>query len=37
LRDVRQWWLDGGCTADRAACLAELARHANLPNMSGKR
>ena len=26
LRDVRQWWLDGGCVADRAACMAELAR-----------
>ena len=37
LREVRQWWLDGGCVADRAACLAELARAANLPNMVGKR
>jgi poly(A) polymerase len=37
LRDVRKWWLDGGCTADRAACLAELARMADLPNMGGKR
>jgi poly(A) polymerase len=37
LRDVRQWWLAGDCVADRAACLAELARTANLPNMSGKR
>lgn len=37
LRDVRQWWLDGGCTADRAACLAELARQANLPNINEKR
>jgi len=26
LRTVRQWWLDGGCTADAAACRAELAR-----------
>lgn len=26
LRAVRQWWLDGGCTAGRDACLAELAR-----------
>lgn len=37
LRDVRQWWLDGGCTADRAECLGELARKANLPNMDGTR
>jgi poly(A) polymerase len=37
LRDVRQWWRDGGCIADRAACLAELARMANLPNMGGTR
>ncbi len=26
LRDLRQWWLDGGCLADRAACLSELRR-----------
>ena len=26
LREVRQWWLDGGCTAGRSECLAELAR-----------
>ncbi len=37
LRAVRQWWLDGGCVADRAACVAELARAANLPNMGAKR
>jgi hypothetical protein len=37
LRDVRTWWLAGGCIADRAACLAELARLADLPNMGGKR
>jgi poly(A) polymerase/tRNA nucleotidyltransferase (CCA-adding enzyme) len=24
LREVRQWWLDGGCTASRAECLVEL-------------
>jgi poly(A) polymerase/tRNA nucleotidyltransferase (CCA-adding enzyme) len=24
LRAVRQWWLDGGCVADKAACRAEL-------------
>ena len=37
LRDVRQWWLHGGCVANRTACLTELARMANLPNMKGKR
>ncbi|MDR3533221.1 MAG: CCA tRNA nucleotidyltransferase [Rhodopila sp.] len=37
LRDVRQWWLDGGCVANRAACQAELARRANLPNINVKR
>jgi poly(A) polymerase/tRNA nucleotidyltransferase (CCA-adding enzyme) len=26
LREVRQWWLDGGCAANRSACEAELAR-----------
>jgi poly(A) polymerase/tRNA nucleotidyltransferase (CCA-adding enzyme) len=26
LRAVRQWWLDGGCLADKEACRAELAR-----------
>jgi poly(A) polymerase/tRNA nucleotidyltransferase (CCA-adding enzyme) len=26
LRTVRQWWLDGGCVADAAACRGELAR-----------
>jgi poly(A) polymerase/tRNA nucleotidyltransferase (CCA-adding enzyme) len=31
LRAVRQWWLDGGCTADAAACRAELARAAANP------
>jgi poly(A) polymerase/tRNA nucleotidyltransferase (CCA-adding enzyme) len=37
LRSVRQWWMDGGCMADRAACLAKLARMAKLPNIRGKR
>lgn len=37
LRTVRQWWLDGGCRSDRAACLAELARTADVPKMDGKR
>jgi poly(A) polymerase len=26
LRDVRAWWMDGGCLANAAACRAELAR-----------
>jgi poly(A) polymerase len=26
LRALRQWWMDGGCVADWAACEAELAR-----------
>jgi len=26
LRDMRAWWLDGGCRANAAACRAELAR-----------
>jgi poly(A) polymerase/tRNA nucleotidyltransferase (CCA-adding enzyme) len=26
LRAVRQWWLEGGCIADKGACLAVLAR-----------
>ena len=26
LRAVRQWWLDGGCIADKDACRAELVR-----------
>ena len=37
LRAVRQWWLDGGCLSDRAACLAELAREADVTNMEPKR
>ncbi|HQT80239.1 MAG TPA: CCA tRNA nucleotidyltransferase [Rhodopila sp.] len=28
LRAVRQWWLDGGCTATRNDCRAELVRRA---------
>ncbi len=28
LREVRGWWLKGGCVADAAACRAELARRA---------
>ncbi|MFL5281496.1 MAG: CCA tRNA nucleotidyltransferase [Rhodopila sp.] len=31
LRQVRQWWLDGGCVADATACRAELARRACAP------
>jgi poly(A) polymerase len=26
LREVRQWWMDGGCVADWTVCEAELAR-----------
>ena len=26
LRDVRAWWMEGGCVASAAACRAELAR-----------
>lgn len=37
LREVRQWWMHGGCIADRRSCLTELARSNNLPNMGGKR
>ena len=37
LRQVRQWWLNGGCVADRAACLAELARRVAVPNIVEKR
>ena len=28
LRDLRAWWIDGGCVADRAALLAQLAERA---------
>ncbi|HEY4041192.1 MAG TPA: CCA tRNA nucleotidyltransferase [Rhodopila sp.] len=37
LRDLRRWWMDGGCVADRAACLAELARTSDSSNMGDKR
>ncbi len=37
LRQVRQWWLDGGCTADRAACLAKLAELVDPSKMDAKR
>lgn len=36
LRAVRQWWFDGGCIADRAACIAELARRTELANMNAR-
>ena len=29
LREVRAWWLHGGCVADASACRAELARRAH--------
>jgi poly(A) polymerase/tRNA nucleotidyltransferase (CCA-adding enzyme) len=31
LRALREWWLEGGCRADAAACRAELARRAAQP------
>jgi poly(A) polymerase/tRNA nucleotidyltransferase (CCA-adding enzyme) len=41
LREVRQWWLDGGCTAGKPACqaalTAALAGRGALPNMDGER
>ncbi|HEY0423151.1 MAG TPA: CCA tRNA nucleotidyltransferase [Rhodopila sp.] len=37
LRAVRQWWLDGGCVADHAACLANLAPLADPSKIGGKR
>ena len=30
IRQVRAWWMDGGCVADDAACRAELARRVAL-------
>jgi poly(A) polymerase/tRNA nucleotidyltransferase (CCA-adding enzyme) len=36
LREVRQWWQDGGCTASSDACRAELARRlAEPPPLQG--
>ena len=29
LRELREWWLAGGCTADKAACRTELQRRLN--------
>jgi poly(A) polymerase/tRNA nucleotidyltransferase (CCA-adding enzyme) len=37
LKAVRQWWMDSGCTADRAACLGELARRADRSKIVPKR
>jgi poly(A) polymerase len=31
LRALREWWLEGGCRADAAACRAELARRVAQP------
>jgi poly(A) polymerase/tRNA nucleotidyltransferase (CCA-adding enzyme) len=36
LRAVRQWWLDGGCVADEAACRAELARRLHRPTLASR-
>jgi len=35
LREVRDWWLAGGCRADAAACRAELSRRAAQPAAPG--
>ncbi|TVQ29059.1 MAG: CCA tRNA nucleotidyltransferase [Geminicoccaceae bacterium] len=32
LAAIEAWWLEGGCVADRAACLAELARRLEAPD-----
>jgi poly(A) polymerase len=37
LTDLRQQWLASGCTMDRGACLADLARRADQAKISGKR
>jgi poly(A) polymerase len=37
LRDVRQWWMDSGCCAGPAACLAKLAQLADPSKMETKR
>jgi poly(A) polymerase len=37
LRDVRQWWMDNGCTDGSAACLAKLAQLVDPSKMDGKR
>jgi poly(A) polymerase len=37
LRDVRRWWMDGGCIADAAACLAKLAHLVDPSKMDAKR
>ena len=36
LRTVRAWWMAGGAVADRATCLAELARQACASPQSGQ-
>ncbi len=37
LRDVRRWWMQGGCVADPAACLAKLAQTVDPSKMGAKR
>ena len=37
LREVRQWWMDGGCVAKRMACMTELAQKADLPKITANR
>jgi poly(A) polymerase/tRNA nucleotidyltransferase (CCA-adding enzyme) len=37
LREVRRWWLDGGCTATVEACRTELARRLRVAAIPGPR
>jgi poly(A) polymerase len=37
LHDVRQWWMETGCTADLAECLAKLAQRVDPSKMDAKR
>lgn len=37
LHDIRRWWMDGGCRAGRAACLAELAKRIESTKISDER
>lgn len=37
LRDIRRWWMAGGCRAGRAACLTELAKRIESTKISGER
>ncbi len=35
LADIERWWLEGGCVADREACLQELDRRLGPPGSDG--